>query len=207
MAFASASQVLAFTGSAPGVVIPGCAPGEVMLWRLATRPENALASSSGPVAFAIDGRCLALWRVNPGPGPSTDDWAVPAPHVARQLCPGLILASWHVSIGQPTRILRGDEDNVWIHKEEQACKHAAATLEVVGPPVRDGPTDEQIESARRELESIMTASEREKLHAVAGQYAPDAEGPEPSSPTAKRVSDRTIRRSREQLLRDYGDRI
>ncbi len=74
-------------------------------------------------------------------------------------------------------------------------------------PAHDGPTEQQIDSARQELESLMSAQEREKLHAVSEDDTSPGVGPQPSSADGGPVSARTIRRWREELLRKYGDRI
>jgi hypothetical protein len=97
--------------------------------------------------------------------------------------------------------------NDWVQREQRHLKHEAQALHGAAPPTRDGPTEQQIENARKEVESIMTAAEREKLHAVSGQDSSPSGDPDTSASPAKRVSTRTIRRWRDELLRHYGDSI
>ena len=94
-----------------------------------------------------------------------------------------------------------------VQKWIRARKHEQAAIAVAGPPIRDGPTERQIENARKELESVMPAADREKLCQIADRISPVSEGTPMASPPFLRIPDRTIRHWRSELLDKYGNQI
>ncbi len=80
--------------------------------------------------------------------------------------------------------------------EQEALHHLA-------PPMRDGPSEQEIEIARRDLESMMPAVDRDKLR----QIAQASGAPWDYSLASSAIPQRTLRRWRLELFREYGDRI
>jgi hypothetical protein len=64
-----------------------------------------------------------------------------------------------------------------------------------------GPTEEEIMGLRRELESMLPAGDRRKLHALWAAEAHQADASEPTH------SERTLRRWRQELHAKYGPRL
>ncbi len=88
-------------------------------------------------------------------------------------------------------------------KEEEAANYA-------GSPARDGPTERQIESARRELESAMPMADWRKLQLISDNPFSSTGPPghsKASCAESRAMAKRTIRQWRLELIRKYGDRI
>src|SRR5205823_3499932 len=73
IAFSPTGDVLALTGCRPGLAMPGCEGGEVMVWRRAPHSKPAQARGMIPVALGADSRALALCRVHLGPQSASRD--------------------------------------------------------------------------------------------------------------------------------------
>jgi len=84
--------------------------------------------------------------------------------------------------------------------EQEALHHLA-------PPMRDGPSEQEIEIARRDLESMMPAADRDKLRQIAQDTGALAGGSDGYSLANSAIPERTLRRWRLELFRKYGDRI
>jgi len=110
-AFSSAGRVLAFTGSAPGVVMHGCAPGEVQLWPIPRQVENGLAGESGPLAFG-DERRLVLWHIVQAQGQATQHANIQRAAATGQIGNRPIVEMREVTLGQERFTLRDHEEYV-----------------------------------------------------------------------------------------------
>jgi DNA-directed RNA polymerase specialized sigma24 family protein len=87
-----------------------------------------------------------------------------------------------------------------VRKWDRHRRREALTLRLAPPPDRAGPTEDEVRAAMRELNSILSASDRAKLRTVLGgqQLLPGAE--DADSPAAPAPSDRTIRHWRQEFL-------
>ena len=95
----------------------------------------------------------------------------------------------------------------YMRKIKRERYQEAQALRDTLPPDRDGPTERQIESTMRELESLMPEKEREKLIDLlrADYLDPDLASSEIESATSR--SRRTYRRWKDELYRRYGRRV
>ena len=109
--YSSAGQLLAFAGSAPGVVIRGYALGDVVLWRVPRNRGHALAEGSGPVAFGDDRR-LVLWRIMQGWDPAEPPRKSQRPTASGEITDWPIVEICERTIGQGLFTLRGHEGHV-----------------------------------------------------------------------------------------------
>jgi hypothetical protein len=89
----------------------------------------------------------------------------------------------------------------------RARNHEKEAVRHVTPPTRDGPTEKQIEDVRRELESIMSLADRKTLQLLWQEPDLDYENSNVFSLPAGKISQRTVRRWRSELFREYGNRI
>jgi WD40 repeat protein len=113
LAFSPAGDSLALAGCRPGLPVPGCEAGDVMLWRRTPRSKPARARGMVPLALGAAIRRLALCRVDLGtelPGADADSAQPNRP----DQCGGLLAeGTWDVTIGQQTCTLTGHEDFVY----------------------------------------------------------------------------------------------
>jgi DNA-directed RNA polymerase specialized sigma24 family protein len=91
-----------------------------------------------------------------------------------------------------------------IRKWDGHRRREARTLRLAPPPDRAGPTEQEIQAAIRELNSILSASDRAKLKKVlsAQQLLPEPENTDPLA--APEPSPRTVRHWRQQIGRLCG---
>jgi DNA-directed RNA polymerase specialized sigma24 family protein len=91
-----------------------------------------------------------------------------------------------------------------VRKWDGHRRREALTLRLAPPPDRAGPTEQEIQAAIRELNSILSASDRAKLRKVLSdqQLLPESKNSDPLA--APGPSPRTVRYWRQQMGRIYG---
>jgi WD40 repeat protein len=119
VAVSANGDMLALASCRPGLVLPGCEGGEIMLWRAAQREraggrtadaKPALAPEVVPIAIGGDNQGLVLCSVNLGPRSPihpVERMEPTRPHEGERL---LTDGFWDVTIGQQRFTLRGHED-------------------------------------------------------------------------------------------------
>jgi hypothetical protein len=85
------------------------------------------------------------------------------------------------------------------HREAKACRR-------LSPSRSDGPTEQQVRSARSELESIMSERDRVKMKKVEA-FLNQQGGTGPSWPAIPPISLRTARHWRRELYNHYGRQV
>jgi DNA-directed RNA polymerase specialized sigma24 family protein len=94
-----------------------------------------------------------------------------------------------------------------VRKWDRNRRREALTLRLAPPPDRTGPTEEEIQAALRELDSIATASDRLKLRKVLGDLHLLPETEDDDSPTATAPAQRTVRHWCQELRRTYAQEL
>ena len=95
-----------------------------------------------------------------------------------------------------------------VAKWERLRKKEETAIQTATPPAREGPTEQQIENARRELLSVMPIADQQKLIHILAHDGCHAHESVPWFAASKlRVTGRTVRRWRKELLSKYADSV
>jgi WD40 repeat protein len=88
--------------------------GAVRFWPVAGEQEHRFSAASGPFAFSVDSRRLALWRLAlnvESPSAGLPDSPILTPTDTRAELPTVRV--WEIPVAPATRCLRADADYVW----------------------------------------------------------------------------------------------
>jgi len=91
----------------------------------------------------------------------------------------------------------------WVRSREKEKR----ALDRIALAIRGGPSEHEVAIARRELELIMPAADRDKLQRLSQHQGAPCSGSGASSPASSEIPERTIRHWQLELFRKYGDRI